>query len=452
MSSKLAIHGGPRAVPSQRALRLLKLRRGLSRSLDLLHMLPFTLRGDTTIKDASGVVARFERRMCEMTGAKHALAMNSGTATLHSAYFAVGVGPGSEVIVPAYTWHASATPILQCSAVPVFCEIDPRTLTLDPDDVERRIGPRTRAICAVHVWGNPAPMDRIRAIADRHGLAVIEDCSHAHGATYQGRSVGTFGDVGCFSLQGAKAVDGGEAGVAITDDPVLYDRMVLLGHNVLVKKGQKANSFPDFGDINLGVKYRPHTAAMYLADAALRRLPERNRRATRAWQWLCDELEGVAGIRAIATTSGGVRGGFYAFVLEYTGQDLGGPGTEAFVSAVNAEGAPLLLDQFRGRLLHTLPVFRSLDRRALGGGCWDPTRPWEENLSVRTSLPVSERLVDRLVAFPPQLYGVSEDFVRSCARALAKVLAGLLPAAAREPASVEAGAAVRPVAAGGASR
>jgi dTDP-4-amino-4,6-dideoxygalactose transaminase len=452
MSSKLAIQGGPPTLRSQRPLKLVKLRRGITRSLDLLHMLPLTLRGETTVKDASGIVARFERRMCELTGTRHALAMNSGTATLHSAYFAVGVGPGSEVIVPAYTWHASATPILQCSAVPVFCEIDPRTLTLDPDDVERRITPRTRAICAVHIWGNPAPMDRIRAIADRHGLAVIEDCSHAHGASYQGRAVGSWGDVGCFSLQGAKAVEGGEGGVAVMNDPVLYDRMALLGHNVLIKKGQRADSFPDFGDINLGVKYRPHAAAMYLADAALRRLPERNRRAARAWQWLCEELEGVPGIRPIPTTPGGVRGGYYAFVLEYTGEDLGGPDTEAFVSAVAAEGAPILFDQFRGRLLHTLALFRSLDRRALGGGCFDPTRPWEENLSANTSLPVSERLVDRLVAFPPQLFGVPEAFVRGCAGAVKKVLAGLLPAAARERAAEAPGLPIRSVSAGGAAR
>jgi dTDP-4-amino-4,6-dideoxygalactose transaminase len=187
---------------------------------------------------------------------------------------------------------------------------------------------------------------------------------------------------------------------------------------------------------------------MYLADAALRRLPERNRRATRAWQWLCEELDGVGGIRTIATTPGGERGGFYAFVLEYTGEDLGGPDTEAFVAAVAAEGAPILFDQFRGRLLHTLALFRSLDRRKLGGGCFDPTRPWEENLSAGTRLPVSERLVDRLVAFPPQLYGVPEAFVRDCARAVKKVLAGLLPAAARERAGEPAGIPVRPVSAG----
>jgi dTDP-4-amino-4,6-dideoxygalactose transaminase len=290
--------------------------------------------------------------MTRLTGTQHARSMNSGTATLHSAYVAVGVGPGTEVIVPAYTWHASATPVLQCSGVPVFCEIDPQTLTIDPDDVERRITERTRAICVVHTWGNPAPMDRIMEIADRHGLAVVEDCSHAHGASFKGKAVGAWGHIGCFSLQGAKSVDGGEAGVAVTDDAELYDRMILVGRNVLVKLGQRADTYPDFGDINLGVKYRPHPAAMYLAQAALRRLPERNRRAARAWGWLCEELRGVSAIRPIATPPGGVRGGYYAFVFEYQGEALGGPTTGEFLEATRSEGVPVHFDQCHCRQLH----------------------------------------------------------------------------------------------------
>jgi dTDP-4-amino-4,6-dideoxygalactose transaminase len=126
--------------------------------------------------------------------------MCNGTATLHSAYFAVGVGPGKEVIVPSYTWHATATPVLQCGATPVFCDIDPRSLNADPDDIERRITERTQAICVVHVWGNPAEMDRIMEIANRYKIKVIEDCWHAHGAVYKGKSVGAWGDIGCFSL------------------------------------------------------------------------------------------------------------------------------------------------------------------------------------------------------------------------------------------------------------
>src|SRR5690348_5567892 len=112
----------------------------------------FATHGRTSISDGSGIVADFEQKFAAMTGSSFALAMNSGTAALHSAYFAVGVGPGTEVIVPTYTWHSTATAVLQCGAVPVFCDIDPRTLTLDPEDVARRISQRTKAICAVHVW------------------------------------------------------------------------------------------------------------------------------------------------------------------------------------------------------------------------------------------------------------------------------------------------------------
>ncbi len=424
MTEKLALHGGPKSVPSQRPLTLYKLARGVSRSLDLMRMLPLTARGVTSINDGTGIVGRFEQGMCQLTGRRHALAMNSGTASLHSAYFAVGVGPGTEVIVPAYTWHASATPVIQCGAVPVFCEVDAETLTIDVDDVERRITERTRAICVVHIWGNPGPMDRLRELADRHGLAIIEDCSHAHGASFKDTPIGAWGEVGCFSLQGSKVVEGGEAGVAVTDDPVLYDRMCLLGHNVMVKRGQRADTFADFGDVSLGVKYRPHPAAMYLAHASLSRLAKRNLRAARTWKWLCEEVADCPAIRPVGQHPGAVRGGYYAYVFEYTGEQHGSAGTEAFVEAVKAEGAPLDLDQFRGRLLHTLPVFASLDRRELGGGCYDPTRPWEENLATG-SLPVSEGLADRLVRFPVHLYAMPESYVRGCGRALVKAFEGL---------------------------
>jgi dTDP-4-amino-4,6-dideoxygalactose transaminase len=292
-------------------------------------------------------------------------------------------------------------------------------------------------VCVVHTWGNPAPMDPVMELAERHSLAVIEDCSHAHGARWRGRSVGSFGHVGCFSLQGSKAVEGGEAGVAVTDDPVLYDRMLLLGHNALVAREQQADTFPGFGDVSLGVKYRPHPAAMNFAYRSLKRLPERNRRAARAWRWLCAELAETAAIRPIEIPEDGERGGWYAFVFEYRGEELGGPDTEAFVEAVRAEGVPIDTDQFRGRLLHQLPLFTDLDRRQLGGGCWDPTRPWEENL-CRQSLPVTEAVTQRLVRLTPQLWGLSESYVRRCAGAMRKVSQALVPA------STEAGEAMAP--------
>ena len=429
-SEILAANGGTPEISglaAQLPFRGYQLRRGLSRSLDLMRMLPLTLRGVTSV-NMGGVIGQFENAFCRLTGSRYALAMTNGTATLHSAYFAVGVGPGTEVIVPSYTWHATATPVLLCGATPVFCDIDPRTLTLDPDAIEAAVTERTRAICVLHAWGNPAPMDRIMDIARRHDLAVVEDCSHAHGASYQGKSVGTWGDVGCFSLQGSKTVDAGEGGVATTQDPELYDRMVLLGHNYMVGGGgQKADTFP-FGDISLGVKYRPHLAAMVLGLGSLKGLPKRNAHAARSWEILCEELADAPGIRAIETTPGGVRNGYYAFVFEYQGEDFGGPDTPEFVRLVRAEGASIDVDQYRDTLLHTLPLFRDYPRNELGGG-YDPTRPFEEQLS-RVELPVTERLAKRLVRFPREFNVLSHDFVRRTAKAVKKVLNGIVPAGA----------------------
>ncbi len=407
----------------------MRLKKGLRLSGDVLKMLPWAMMGQSTITDGSGIVGKFENAFARLTGSGYALAMNSGTATLHSAYFAVGVGPGKEVIVPSYTWHATATPILQCGATPVFCDIDPRTLTADADDIERRITERTQAISVVHVWGNPVEMDRIMEIANRHKIKVIEDCSHAHGAVYKGKSVGAWGAIGCFSLNCGKGVDGGEAGVAVTNDPVLFDRMLLLGHFGRIQNGQAARTF-QVGDMSLGLKYRPSTPSIYFAMASLKRLHQLNDRCDKSWRWLCDEIEGIEGLRPQFTLPGAVRGGYMSFVLVYEGEELGGPSREEFVKAVRAEGAPLSADRYSQinytyGMLHQAPIFTTIDRRQLGGGCYDPTRPWHENVST-VRLPVSERMAHQLVSFP-RLDQASEEFVRSCGRVLRKVVAATVP-------------------------
>ena len=175
-------------------------------------------------------------------------------------------------------------------------------------DIERRITERTQAISVVHVWGNPVEMDRIMEIANRHKIKVIEDCSHAHGAVYKGKSVGAWGAIGCFSLNCGKGVDGGEAGVAVTNDPVLFDRMLLLGHFGRIQNGQAARTF-QVGDMSLGLKYRPSTPSIYFAMASLKRLHQLNDRCDKSWRWLCDEIEGIEGLRPQFTLPGAVRGG-----------------------------------------------------------------------------------------------------------------------------------------------
>lgn len=431
-NAKLAVKGGRRSVYLPYPPPWVRVTRAMVLTRDVLTMIPRIARGKTTIGDGSKIIAKFEKAFRELTGAEYALAMNNGTATLHSAYFAVGVGFGHEVIVPSYTWHASATPVIQCGATPVFCDMDPRTLCIDPADIERKITPRTKAICVVHVWGNPCEMDRIVEIARRHDLAVIEDCSHAHGAVYKGKAVGTWGDVGCFSLNAAKAVDGGEGGVAITDDPVLFDRMMALGHFGRIKRGYAADTF-DFGDMSLGQKYRPHQCAMYLALPSLKRLPGLNQRCARTWQALCEGLGDAPGIRAPQTLPGAVRGGYQSFVLVYDGAHRGGPSREDFVKAVRKEGVPLVVDRYATNnftygMLHRAPLFLELDRPGLGGCCHDPTRPWSE-IDRDVRLPVSEQLCHQLVSMP-RLDAAFVGYARACGRAIRKVLVATMPQSA----------------------
>lgn len=165
----------------------------------------------------------FERHFAEVLGAKYALAVNSGTSGLTCALAAAGIGPGDEVLVPAYTWMATAAAPVMVGAVPVLVDID-ESLTIDPADIERKITPQTRAIIPVHMINLPCDMDRIMAIARKHNLVVIEDACQAAGVTYKGRHCGAIGDAGAFSFNSFKNMNIGEGGAFVTSDPRFYVR------------------------------------------------------------------------------------------------------------------------------------------------------------------------------------------------------------------------------------
>jgi 8-amino-3,8-dideoxy-alpha-D-manno-octulosonate transaminase len=167
-------------------------------------------------------VADFEREFAAFMGAKHALCVNAGSSALICGLIGAGVRPGDEVIVPAYTWNATPNAVIASGGVPVLAEVD-ESLTLDPEDVARRITPRTRAILPVHMRGAPADIDALTALAAVHGLALIEDVCQAAGASYRGARLGSFGDAGAFSLQFNKIITTGEGGVMITDRDDLYE-------------------------------------------------------------------------------------------------------------------------------------------------------------------------------------------------------------------------------------
>jgi dTDP-4-amino-4,6-dideoxygalactose transaminase len=168
-------------------------------------------------------VKSLEEMVEKKFGTKHALAVTSGTAALITALSALGIGPGDEVIVPGYTFIASISSIIIARAIPVLAEID-ESLTLDPADVEKRITSRTRAIMAVHMLGNPCNLERLKAIADRHKLILIEDAAQAFGGSWKGRRLGTFGKIGTYSFNIFKTINAGDGGMVVTDDDELYFR------------------------------------------------------------------------------------------------------------------------------------------------------------------------------------------------------------------------------------
>lgn len=243
--------------------------------------------------------AAFEEEFARHLGAKHAVAVSSCTAALHLAYLAAGVGPGDEVIVPSFTFAATAAAALYCGASPVFAEIVSReSPSLDPDDAERRITPRTKAICIVHYAGYAAAADRMREICDRHGLALIEDVAHAPSATLQGRKLGTWGLAGAFSFFSNKVLSVGEGGLLCTDDDdVAAFVRSRRSHAMTSGTWDRHSGRTDTYDVvGLGFNYRmdePRSALLLSRMGRLEAEIERRRELTARYRSLLSEVPDI---------------------------------------------------------------------------------------------------------------------------------------------------------------
>lgn len=302
----------------------------------------------------SPIVERFARRFADYVGTDYGLCTNNGTSALESAVFAVGVAPGDEVIVPSYTFWASVTPIIAQHGVPVFCEVDPDTHCIDPMDIERHVSARTKAIMVVHVWGNPCDMDPIMEIAKRHGLAVIEDCSHAHGASYKGRMVGSIGDVGCFSFQGSKTLPAGEGGILVTNDRTCYERAAALGHYELIPTLPTDSPYHRYMLTGMGQKFRIHPFAVALADAQLDELDARSELRRRNALSFEQGIADIPFVRPQRELDGAHRVFSYHY-FRYMPSTENPTETYAFLKALHAEGVACGYCGY-GRL-HKAPLF-----------------------------------------------------------------------------------------------
>ncbi len=202
-----------------------------------------------------GRVLQFERAFARAMGARHAVAVTSGTAALITALSALGVGPGDEVVVPTYTWVATINSVVSVGAVPVFVDID-ASLTMDPSAVEAALTPRAKVLLPVHMRGAGANMAPLLELARRHGLRILEDAAQAVGGRYRGRRLGTLGTIGAYSLQYHKVITTGEGGMVVTDDPVLFERAVRYHDQGSVRMEELDETIPAGNPLMIGVNYR----------------------------------------------------------------------------------------------------------------------------------------------------------------------------------------------------
>jgi perosamine synthetase len=228
------------------------------------------------ISGSGKFVDAFEDGFAAFCGASHAVAIINGTAALHVALLALGIGPGDEVIVPDLTYIASANAVTYCGARPIFADVDPATWTLNPEDAARKLSPRTKAVMPVHLYGHPVDMEPILELAKAHNLYVVEDAAEAHGAEYKGQRVGTLGDIGVFSFYGNKIITTGEGGMIVTNDSALADKSRLL-------KGQGMDPEHRYWFPIIGYNYRMTNMQAAIGVAQLERI-----------EWFIERRRGVA--------------------------------------------------------------------------------------------------------------------------------------------------------------
>lgn len=334
-NEKLAVHGGPKAVTldtSKATAWPLISKEDEDAVLEVLRA------GNMSGTD---VTKEWEKEFADYLGVSHCLGYCNGTASLLGAMWACGVGAGDEIICPGMTYWASAVPCFQLGATVVFADIDPDTLCIDPNDIERHISERTKAIMVVHYAGYPADMDPIMDIADKHGLKVIEDVSHAHGSLYKGRMTGALGHAAGMSCMSGKSLVAAESGMLATNDRLIYERAIAFGHyarhDELTEPDLVANKGLPLG----GVKHRANQLSSALGRVQLKHYAGRIVEIQKAMNHFWDLLEDCPGIKPHRPPkdSGSTMGGWYAAKGLYRSEELDGLDIDTFCEAVKAEGA-----------------------------------------------------------------------------------------------------------------
>lgn len=310
------------------------------------------------------ITEKFQEEFAAWQGRKYAIAYCNGTASLTAAMYAIGLGKGDEIICPTKTYWGSVSQAINFGASAVFCNIN-EMLSMDPDDLERCITPKTKAIMVVHYYSYPCDMDKIMAIAKKHNLYVIEDVSHAQGGVYKGKKLGTFGDVAAMSMMSGKSFAAGEMGMLVTDDRKMYERAMAFGHYERNNENyiQETDELKPYFHIALGgIKGRANQLCAALGRVQLKYYDERCAEIRKALNYFWDLLEGLPGIRAIRVdeSTGSHMGGWYSPHARYIPEELHGLSSKKFCEALRAEG---YTECWEGGnfCLHTHQFFKTFD-------------------------------------------------------------------------------------------
>ena len=284
------------------------------------------------------MIPRFSEKYAQYSGTHYAIFMPHGTDSISAALAGAldldGFSDGGEVIVPNYTFVATASAVLERNCTVCFVDVCPESFTIDPNAIAAAITPNTRAILPVHLGGHPADMGRLQEIADKHDLKIIEDCAQAHGAEYQTKKVGSIGDVGAFSFQSSKNLTSGEGGMVTTDDKDIHDRVCAF-MNVGRAPGGARWEYP-----RLGWNYRPSEYLAAILLVRLELLEKQTELRNKNAEYLTNALKLIDGITPPMLAPWATKHGYHLYCMKYSPDGFGGKSRSEFVNALSAEGIP----------------------------------------------------------------------------------------------------------------
>ncbi len=276
---------------------------------------------------------KFNEMFAKACDAKYAVACANGTVSLEMCLRAGGLKAGDEVIVTPYTWLATASAVVTTNGVPVFADVKESDYTINPDIVEAKITSKTKAIICVHLGSSIADLDRLKDIAAKHHLLLIEDCAHMHGAKWRGKGVGSHGDFGSFSMQSSKLMTSGEGGAVTTNDPVFHDKL-----HSLVNCGRKEPPYDGFDGYLLGWNYRIGEFQAAVLVAQLEKLEERTAERAKNAAYLTEQLRKISGLKVIEMDPRTTTPGHYQYIFKYDPAGFKGLHRDKFIDAMIAEG------------------------------------------------------------------------------------------------------------------